>query len=625
MEPIFLSNDALPPEKGQITLNVLSKPEKPLILESHTYNFPIPEITEKSAYRGSADLTPETSMTVDGHITLNPNGGQVIALPPSNHKQPLDIFAPDRSKWDLYLVIMPFTLHPLHTKGSYERFDFFVAIEEPQETTAYDLFPKQVLTTPLSPTTYTVSPQGKFQELSYTPPTMQPSFTLKMLHPNILSYGEGEARFYWRYEEEKHHAGVIPETKHALFVLQVPTGTTTVKGTFRCEAIIASLTLNLYTRKKASVNTFSFHWQLTPTSHKPPKLPIPSLLQTSIHPAPYFDVCLICALAEEAKELISEFTRQCHVSFQENYHPTLKRAYRQTVIQNQYDEPLHILLCWQPSPGAVETSLLLEGLIRSFKPQFVGMTGLCAGDQTLVALGDLVVAERTFSYDSGMLIRDASGLQVYQHATTTWQPRPEILHSLRMFTEWQSGLATLPRPLSLHQQRDWLLSTLYKLPSHHFDDIPPKDLERYAPLWRKILTLLRNDSEPWLSRDRILVSPARVKDLYYGPTNFPYLDPSQPIIHIKPIASGNTERADNPFAEIRYPVQDTVAIDLEGSTFYRTLADFPEIPSLLVKGVGDYADSVHDETYRSYASAASAAYMLSFLQTYIRPKKNEQE
>jgi nucleoside phosphorylase len=246
------------------------------------------------------------------------------------------------------------------------------------------------------------------------------------------------------------------------------------------------------------------------------------------------------------------------------------------------------------------------------------MTGICAGDQTQVALGDIVVAERAFFYDSGELVVEDSGRKVYRHNTTTWQPHQETLHTLRMFTNSQTLDISLPRPASRRQQRDWLLSTLYKSDSHRLTDLTQQDLQQHAPYWRKILPILRNGERPFLSEENELLDPDRVGRLYYGVEEFPYRDPVVSAIHIKPIASGNTERADNPFAEIRYPVQGTVAVDLEGATFYRTLADFPEIPSFLAKGVCDYADQTRDETYRAYASTVAAAYMLGFLQTHVR-------
>jgi len=78
-------------------------------------------------------------------------------------------------------------------------------------------------------------------------------------------------------------------------------------------------------------------------------------------------------------------------------------------------------------------------------------------------------------------------------------------------------------------------------------------------------------------------------------------------------------RADRPFDDIHVPVRGTVAVDMEGASFYHSAADFPSTHALLVKGVADYADSEKDDSYHTYAAAASAAYMLSLIKEYVIP------
>ncbi len=585
---IFLSSLPLPPEEGLVTLDVLGEPE---------------------SVRGETKSSQEK--TLEGKITLNPSANLILSLPPSANTESSP-FSIDRSRWDLYMVIIPFTLHPLEKANTfYERFVFSIDLDQSTEAISHDLFPKKVLASTSATTKYTVSPMGKFQPFTPDSALPYPPFALDILHPKILAFGEGDKNFYWRYEDSGDGKGVIPETKHALLVLRVPTGTTTVSGTFHCKATLSmKLFQSLTYRKNAIVNTFPFRWDLSARSR---------LASTLAAKTSLFDVCLVCALAEEAQALLIEISRHCDVTFQEGYSPTLKSEYRHTTIQNRYGETLRVLVSWQSGPGAIETGLHVKSLVQEMQPRFVGMTGICAGDPDRVALGDLVVAERSFLYDTGTLLKDpATGRTLYQHNTTTWQLHRETLQTLRMFTSWQALVADLPRPVSSRQQRDWLLTTLSQSNSHRLEDIPMQDLQRNAPLWRKIYPTLQIGENPFLSPDRTLIDPQRIAKLYYGRDEFPYHDPALPEVHIQPIASGSTERADNPFAEIRYPVQGTVAIDLEGAAFYRTLADFPEVPSLLVKGVCDYAGSFRDEAYRTYASRISAAYMLGFLQAYVR-------
>lgn len=56
-----------------------------------------------------------------------------------------------------------------------------------------------------------------------------------------------------------------------------------------------------------------------------------------------------------------------------------------------------------------------------------------------------------------------------------------------------------------------------------------------------------------------------------------------PELQIAPVASGSAVRGDNPFEEIYMLVRNTVALDMEATTFYRTVAEFPGVRALLVK------------------------------------------
>jgi nucleoside phosphorylase len=78
-------------------------------------------------------------------------------------------------------------------------------------------------------------------------------------------------------------------------------------------------------------------------------------------------------------------------------------------------------------------------------------------------------------------------------------------------------------------------------------------------------------------------------------------------LYIAPVASGHTVRGDNPFEEICLLVRTTAALDMEAVTFYRTIAEFPGVHSVFVKGVSDYADGEKNDSYHDYASAVSAA------------------
>ncbi|HEY1353474.1 MAG TPA: TIR domain-containing protein [Ktedonobacteraceae bacterium] len=338
--------------------------------------------------------------------------------------------------------------------------------------------------------------------------------------------------------------------------------------------------------------------------------------------SPHFDVCILCAMADEAR-MFQEVARKLGAS---EFRPAFSSAHLQyyhATINNDRGEPLSLQVSWQTNYGPLEAGLHIERTLNEFKPRFAGMTGLCAGDRDKVALGDIVVAEKAFFCDTGKFTQDAEN-PYQEYATETRFPPPAVLHFVRGFDGWKSGVAGLKRPVSRRQQRDWLLTTLLEETTASIDRIGLQNLDRYAPDWRKIVQALQKEPAAFLTSSRALQNAARVYDLYYGAEVFPYKDPATPRVHIVPIASSSAVRADRPFEHIRIPVRHTAAIDMEGASFYHTAASFPETLFLLVKGVADYADSEKDDSYQEYAAAVSAAYMLRLIQEYVTPASQQQ-
>jgi nucleoside phosphorylase len=328
------------------------------------------------------------------------------------------------------------------------------------------------------------------------------------------------------------------------------------------------------------------------------------------------DACVICALPEEAETFMQTLALHDHVVFEKAFSKRSKREYRYASVQNNAGEPLKLLVSWPPGYGAVETSLHLKPILDECKPRFVAMTGICAGDQHKVKLGDIIVADRTFTYDNGKFVRDENR-QVYLHDTDTRHADPTVLQFVRMFDAWKPSVITLPRPCSRRQQREWLLCQLLEEATPRVDDIPPELLKRNAPAWRKIVHELQGKPHCYLTKNRMLRDKATIEELFYSEEVFPFQDPAQPECYIAPMASGSAIRGDDPFDTIRIPVRGTVGIDMEGATFYRTMVDFPGIRSLLVKGVADYADKEKDDEYHVYAAEVSALYVFSFIKEYV--------
>ncbi len=269
------------------------------------------------------------------------------------------------------------------------------------------------------------------------------------------------------------------------------------------------------------------------------------------------DVCIVCALPEEVRAFLEMVKSCCEGEIEEQSSSRYQYSYRIATIKNTKDERLHLHISWLPRYGPQEMTLHLSRVLEEYQPRIAIMTGICAGDATQVQLGDLVVAERTFTYDSGKFTLDEQGRQVHLHDTLTYQLDATILQFLGLFDAWKPLVAALPRPPA------------------------PPDIT---------------------------------------------LEEREVQCHLKPMASGNAVRADNPFKDVQVPVRGTAAIDMEGAAFALAASRHHHTPWLVVKGVCDYADSRKNDAYHDFAARASALYALSFIQHYVtheRPPRRE--
>ena len=330
-----------------------------------------------------------------------------------------------------------------------------------------------------------------------------------------------------------------------------------------------------------------------------------------------FDVCIVCALAEEARAFLRLVEDRCHASW--SHHITERSGYdcRLTTIPNARGEPLRLQVSWLSRYGSQEMVLHLTHVLEEAQPRLVLMTGICAGDRRHVHLGDLIVAERTFTADSGKFTVGEQGQVVHQHDTITYLLQEQILRFVPLFERWKDLVGQLARPRSKRHQRDWLLQRLLAEATASVTALPLSELEEQAPDWRRIVHELQQGEKPVLLPSLVLRNRALIERLSYGLDPFPFLDPPQAQCHIRPLASTTAVRSDNPFHDIQIPVRGAIAVDMEGAAFGRVMQQLPDVGWLIVKGVSDYADQDKDDSYHAYAATASAMYALCFLEDYV--------
>src|SRR5581483_5930464 len=187
---------------------------EPLTPSDTTVTLPI--LGEENVLRGSdtrrgVDLPQR--MLLEGQITLDPSG-RIFFIPPLESTASEPLLVPDRRKWDLYLVYLPFTLHPAPGKAYYEEITFFIDLAT-AGARAYDLFPADISNEVEETKTYTLSPQCTFKEFGISVGKVSRQIQFKGLHPIISAFGKDEHTFYWIHQGFKEQKAVFPETKHA--------------------------------------------------------------------------------------------------------------------------------------------------------------------------------------------------------------------------------------------------------------------------------------------------------------------------------------------------------------------------------------------------------------------------
>jgi nucleoside phosphorylase len=170
-------------------------------------------------------------------------------------------------------------------------------------------------------------------------------------------------------------------------------------------------------------------------------------------PSQLFDICIVCALPEEARTFLEVVQQQCESSLEERISPRYRYSYRFATTKNNKNESLNLHISWLPHYGPQEMTLHLSRVLEECQPRIVMMTGICAGDSQHVQLGDLIVAERTFTYDNGEFTLDEQGRSVHLHDTMNFQLDANILQFLGLFDEWKPLVARLERPSSPSEQR----------------------------------------------------------------------------------------------------------------------------------------------------------------------------
>lgn len=254
-------------------------------------------------------------------------------------------------------------------------------------------------------------------------------------------------------------------------------------------------------------------------------------------------------------------------------------------------------------------------LIMEYKPRILTMCGVCAGRRGEVNLGDVIVGDILYTYDTGATVAeyDSDGTR---HERFKGEPSPYRISAVwkqraESFTVQADSSWLALRPRTLENQGRWLMERL----AAGEDPVRHPDRAVRSPSWAKVIEQLRKlklVTEVGLA----LTSEGRAyieeKQLLH-PDGLP-----QPAfrVHVGPLATGNdVVRDPRIFERLSESMRKVLGVEMEAAAI-GAIAHVTDTPMLVMKGVMDHADDFKDDGFKAFAARASAECLIAFLRQW---------
>jgi nucleoside phosphorylase len=115
-----------------------------------------------------------------------------------------------------------------------------------------------------------------------------------------------------------------------------------------------------------------------------------------------YDLAIICALKDPEFEAVKKLSNEWKVV----YHKNSPIKFLETTFINQLGEDIRVIATSTNTMGMVATATLTTQIIELFHPQVIAMTGIAAGIEGEVALGDILIANPSWDSGSGKIKKD---------------------------------------------------------------------------------------------------------------------------------------------------------------------------------------------------------------------------
>ncbi|HEX8703194.1 MAG TPA: AAA family ATPase, partial [Myxococcaceae bacterium] len=333
---------------------------------------------------------------------------------------------------------------------------------------------------------------------------------------------------------------------------------------------------------------------------------------------PHVEVLIITALPEELQAVLAYTPRGQAESGWERRLDQEGFPFHVRELSYGNGKPIRLAAASSSEMGESSAATRATALIKELSPVRIAMCGLCAGKPKATFLGDVIVADRVYSYDSGKFVAGQGSKSELFRDIETYNLQKQWLMEVDDFAKkfertWE-GLQS--RPPSRQSQRHWLLHAQSQYEQGKAQ--PPVDQQERqtrCPDWTEIVPELVGEGLIERSPGSLKLTKKGIDWIANDRIDHPDRPQHDPAFRVRigSIASGKTVREDPElFATLTRVVRKTLGVEMEavviGALAHRFKKDF-----IVVKAVSDYADHEKDDTFREFACKASAAFLLEFL------------
>lgn len=289
------------------------------------------------------------------------------------------------------------------------------------------------------------------------------------------------------------------------------------------------------------------------------------------------------------------------------------------------DRCLRVVVSRAPDMGKASVLTTLVPLVDALRPSCIAMCGVCAGRPGKTALGDVVVAERLYDYDTGKWkdlgfeadLRTCSLRPDWKIAAERFQPKQRFGGE----AWWQR------RPVPYEWQEAWVRRMLRDGVDDPMATLP--DARGRCPQWSKVIENLWSAGE--VERDTLELTKVglrRAAGEAVKYPEFPDLSPGGDFmpfqLHVQPIGTGSAVRENvDVWAFITPHMRKALGLEMEASALadiVRARAHRDPIDAVVMKGVMDFADHGRDDHFKEYAARASAECLIAFLRDHVEDR-----